>query len=200
VKTITASLVGPDGASLGNVQLSQDANGVVQVIVDTSQLPAGPHGIHVHTTGACQGPAFTSAGGHFNPAARVHGLDNAAGPHAGDLPEIDADSVGQLEYTATTDRISLTGGAKNIFDVDGAALIIHASADDQVTDPTGNSGTRIACAVLAAPNPALATPKPPATGSGTMTGDSSPTLLIAGAAALLVIGCAMAGAFAVKKR
>jgi len=200
VKTITSTLVGTDGASLGNVQLSQGANGVVQIIVDTSRLPAGSHGIHIHSVGACEGPAFTSAGGHFNPSARSHGLENPAGPHAGDLPEIDANSVSQLEYTATTDRLSLTAGTTNIFDIDGTALIIHASADDQVTDPTGNSGARIACAVLAAPNPALATPKPPATGSGTMRGASSPTLLIAGAVALLAIGCAMGGAFALKKR
>ncbi|MCC6382713.1 MAG: superoxide dismutase family protein [Dehalococcoidia bacterium] len=198
VETITSTLRGPDGAALGAVQLSQDAAGVVRVTVDVSQLPAGPHGIHLHSVGTCEGPAFTSAGGHVNPASKQHGLLNPAGPHAGDLPGIDETTVDLLMYNGATSLVTLMSGPRSLFDVDGSALVVHMNADDQMTDPTGNSGARIACAVLAAPNPALATatPKPPATGSGA-AGDAFPGWLpLAVGGGLLVLagaGAATAG-------
>lgn len=203
VKSVTATLVDSTGAAIGTVQLHQDAAGAVLVRVDAAGLPAGPHGMHVHTTGKCEGPAFTSAGGHFNPAAKKHGLDAADGPHAGDLVQISASFTGTGTVTATTDRISLTGGATNIFDADGAALVIHASADDQVTDATGNSGARIACAVVAAPQPAApatttAAPAPPATGTGLASDSGNDALYIA------IVGGVMAtlagAALAVRRR
>lgn len=171
VKTMTATLVDTTGAAIGTVQLHQDAKGVVLVRVDTAALPAGAHGVHIHAVGLCEGSAFTSAGGHFNPGGAQHGLQSPKGPHGGDLPQIPATFDGSDPYLATTDRISLTGGPNWIEDADGAALVIHAGADDQVTDPTGNSGARVACAVLAAPKPAApapATPKAPATGNGAL--------------------------------
>ena len=164
VKTVTATLQDGSGGTIGSVQLSQDAKGVVQVTVSGSGLSAGQHGIHVHATGKCDGPAFASANAHFNVTNHQHGLSNPAGPHDGDLPGLTALANGTYTYTATTDRISLTAGPANVFDADGSALIVHAAQDDQVTDPTGNSGGRVACAVIAAATPAA--PLPPATGTG----------------------------------
>ncbi|MEO8540826.1 MAG: superoxide dismutase family protein [bacterium] len=170
VKTITASLQDGTGAAIGAVQVSEDANGVVQLTVSGTGLSAGEHGIHVHATGKCDGPAFATANAHFNVTSHQHGLDNPAGPHEGDLPGLTAAANGTFSYTATTNRISLTGGATNIFDADGSALIIHAGKDDQVTDPTGNSGGRVACAVLAAASTA---PLPPNTGNAAPNENSS---------------------------
>lgn len=164
VKTVTATLQDGNGGSIGSVQLSQDAKGVVQVTVSGSGLSAGEHGIHIHATGKCDGQAFASANAHFNVTNHQHGLSNPAGPHDGDLPGLTAVANGTYTYTATTDRISLTGGPANVFDADGSALIVHAAKDDQVTDPTGNSGGRVACAVIAAATPVA--PLPPATGTG----------------------------------
>jgi Cu-Zn family superoxide dismutase len=170
VKTVTATLQDGNGGAIGSVQFSQDAKGVVQVTVSGSGLTAGEHGIHVHATGKCDGPAFASANAHFNITSHQHGLSNPAGPHEGDLPGLTAVTNGTYTYTATTDRFSLTGGPANVFDGDGSALIIHAGKDDQVTDPTGNSGGRVACAVIAAAAPAA--PLPPATGTGPAAGSS----------------------------
>ncbi len=178
VKTTTADLKDGTGAKIGAVQLSQDAKGVVQVTVSGTGLAAGEHGIHIHATGKCDGPAFTSANAHFNVTNHQHGLANAAGPHEGDLPGLTAVANGTYTYTATTDRVSLTGGTTNIFDADGSALVIHATKDDQVTDPTGNSGGRVACAVLAA----AAAPLPPATGNSPAADRTSGVLAILGLA------------------
>ena len=104
--------------------------------------------MHVHTVGKCDAPDFTSAGGHFNPTAKKHGLLNPDGPHAGDLPEISVPSSGSGTLETTTNRISLTAGATSLFDADGSAFVIHGGHDDQVTDPTGNSGARLACGVI----------------------------------------------------
>lgn len=199
VTTVTATLVDSTGVIVGNVQLNQDAAGVVSIVVDASKLPAGPHGVHLHATGKCEGPGFTSAGGHFNPAGKTHGLSSPTGPHAGDLAGIDTTTVQQGYYRTTTDRISLTGGPTSIFDADGSALVVHATADDQATDPTGNSGARIACAVLAPPNAALAAPAaprpaapgPPNTGTGGNGDGGSSTALVAG---ILLVALAGSGA------
>ncbi len=176
IKTITGTLIGADGKESGAVQLSQDSAGVVQVRVNATGLKAGEHGIHIHATGKCEGPAFTSAGGHFNPAGKKHGLLSPDGHHNGDLHGLIAGANGTVVYTVTTKDISLTAGASNIFDADGTAIVIHADPDDHKTDATGNSGARVACAVIAEANPALVTPvaspaapRPPATGTGLST-------------------------------
>jgi Cu-Zn family superoxide dismutase len=161
---VTSTLVDTSGQPIGTVQLHQDAAGVVLVRVDAASIPAGAHGMHIHQTGKCEGPAFASAAGHFNPTNRKHGLDSADGAHGGDLSQIPATFDGSGTYQATTDRISLTEGPLSINDTDGSALVIHAAGDDQRTDPTGNSGGRIACAVIAAPT--VASPLPPNTGTG----------------------------------
>jgi len=133
------------GERVGTATLTQDAGGMVHVHMKVAGLPAGLHGVHIHAVGSCVAPAFTSAGGHFNPESKHHGLNNPAGPHAGDLPNMTVDASGNAEYDARTSRVSLTPGAHSLFDADGSALVIHATADDNMSDPAGNAGARIAC-------------------------------------------------------
>ena len=141
------ALNGGDGAAMGNVTLSEDPNGVT-IKIDASGLPAGAHGVHLHTTGLCEGPKFASAGGHWNPGGKQHGRDNPAGAHLGDLAnfEVAAGGGGSTSFLVAGVTISGAGG---LADADGTALVIHAKADDYKTDPSGDSGDRIACAVLA---------------------------------------------------
>jgi len=149
------ALVDSAGRSIGTVRAWQTAGGV-SFRVDATGLPHGIHGIHVHSVGRCDPPGFTSAGPHWNPAMRKHGTNNPAGPHAGDLPNIEVSANGVLAATVILPGASLTGPgpAGVLLDADGASLVIHAGPDDYVTDPSGNSGARIACAVIT-PNPEL---------------------------------------------
>ena len=94
--------------------------------------------------GRCDPPDFASAGAHWNPAGKKHGMNNPAGPHAGDMPNVEVAANGVLSATLTLAGASMA----SLLDADGAALVIHAVADDYVTDPSGNSGARIACAVI----------------------------------------------------
>ena len=135
------------GKAVGTATLTQVGN-VVRVIVEVQGLPRGAHGVHVHSVGKCDGPDFTTAGPHFNPAGRQHGALNAQGPHAGDLPNIEVGGDGKGRLESTTELISLGSGTNTVFDGDGSALVIHAAPDDFKTDPTGNSGARIACGVI----------------------------------------------------
>ena len=152
------SLVGPDGRILGEVRAGDSAQGAV-LQVAAQGLPAGEHGMHIHDVGLCEGPAFESAGPHWNPENKQHGLHNPQGPHRGDLPNVTVGPDGRLEATVTVEGSNLRGSraygfANQIIDQNGAALVIHAQPDDMRTDPSGNSGDRIACAVLGAGAPA----------------------------------------------
>lgn len=140
------ALVNTAGQSIGSVTPAQTSGGVTLAISATG-LPHGLHGLHVHSVGRCDPPGFDSAGAHWNPASSKHGFNNPQGPHAGDLPNITASTSGVARETAVLAGTSFSGLA----DADGSALVIHAQADDYVTDPSGNSGGRIACAVLAPP-------------------------------------------------
>lgn len=163
------TLVAGDGRTIGAVQLEQTASGVaVRVTYGAIDVVApGTHGIHFHAVGRCDGPDFMSAGPHYNPTNRQHGFDNPDGYHAGDLPSLvtDASTAQQSGYlyTATTTDVTLAPGPTSLFDADGTALVIHANADDNVSDPAGNSGGRVACAVL---TQAAAMPGLPNTGAG----------------------------------
>ena len=145
--TATADLKDARGQSIGIATLTEQ-DGRVRLVVQAKGLAPGKHGIHIHAIGRCEPPAFTSAGGHYNPLSRKHGLETPDGAHAGDLPNLDADGSGDARYEATTDRITLREGPVSIFDGDGSALVIHEKEDDQKTDPTGNSGGRVACGVI----------------------------------------------------
>ncbi|MBW3629538.1 MAG: superoxide dismutase family protein [Gemmatimonadetes bacterium] len=145
--TATARLLNAQGVEVGTVELEQHENGV-EVEIRTTGVPGGLHGIHFHQVGACAAPDFMSAGGHFNPARRQHGFDNPQGPHAGDLRnlEVTAAGVGRAEFLNPS--ITISAGPNSLFDADGTSLVVHATADDYRTDPSGNSGSRIACGVI----------------------------------------------------
>ena len=142
----TADLRTAAGVSVGTAALMQVGDGL-RLTVQGMNLPSGAHGLHIHQTGICAPPDFASAGAHWNPAGRAHGKDNPGGMHHGDLPNllIGATGQGSMEYTIPSVPIAGPGG---VLDADGAALVIHAAADDYRTDPSGNSGARIACGVF----------------------------------------------------
>ena len=138
-----------DGATAGTARLLSNATGV-NISVAALAVPAGVHGVHLHMTGACDAPDFASAGAHLNPENREHGRENPAGAHLGDLFNLTTNDAG-----AGTTSAPLAGTREEvlarIFDGDGTAVVIHATADDYRTDPSGNSGARIACGVLTRP-------------------------------------------------
>jgi Cu-Zn family superoxide dismutase len=135
------------GESKATVVASQLAD-TIRVRLEVTGMPRGTYAAHVHAVGACNPPDFTSAGPHWNPTGSQHGKNNPAGMHKGDLPNltIGADGRGSMEYAIPASVI--TGGANPLMDADGAAVVIHAQADDYRTDPAGNAGARIACGVL----------------------------------------------------
>ncbi|HUF91756.1 MAG TPA: superoxide dismutase family protein [Candidatus Limnocylindria bacterium] len=145
--TAAAEVKDATGRTVGTANLTQ-LGSAVRIVMQVSGLPPGVKGVHIHEVGKCEGPAFTSAGGHFNPDQREHGALNPKGSHAGDLPNltVGGDGTGRLE--TTTEQISLGSGPTTLADADGSAIVIHAAPDDFRTDPTGNSGARIACGVI----------------------------------------------------
>ena len=146
----SVALTGGDGALLGSVMVSEDPGGLV-MNVSAIAMPTGAHGIHLHEKGLCEGPKFASAGAHWNPGAKQHGRDNPAGPHVGDLANLIVAADGTAKSSIPVAGVKTASGAMMLADADGTALVVHAKPDDYKTDPSGDSGDRIACAVLAAP-------------------------------------------------
>ncbi|BAI96076.1 MULTISPECIES: superoxide dismutase family protein [Sphingobium] len=144
-----AKLLAGDGSSRGEATVTQAADGL-HVLVRGQGLTPGMHAVHVHTAGSCAPPDFASAGGHWNPTGHKHGKDNPAGMHMGDMPNMiaGADGAGEMEYVIPGGTVS--SGTTPLLDGDGAAVVIHAQADDNKTDPAGNAGGRVACGVLSA--------------------------------------------------
>lgn len=143
---ITSALLDGSGQRVGQVTASEDAGGAL-LQVHVRSLPPGSHGLHLHANPTCEPPDFSTAGGHFNPEGRQHGRHNPDGPHVGDLPNlvIGQDSVGRLQLRV--EGYLLRAGERSI-GAPGVALVIHALPDDEVTDPSGASGARIACAII----------------------------------------------------
>lgn len=143
----SATLLGGDGAAHGTAKIVQTSDGL-QVSVAATGLTPGVHAAHVHTTGTCTAPDFASAGGHWNPMSKQHGMENPMGSHMGDMPNmtVGADGTGTLTYTIK--GATLADGAAPLLDADGAAVVVHADPDDYKSDPAGKAGGRIACGVL----------------------------------------------------
>jgi Cu-Zn family superoxide dismutase len=148
--TATAQLEDADGNPVGDATFTEGPGGVnINANLRPGQNAVGPgeHGIHIHETGEIS-PDFEAAGEHFNPTSAQHGFNNPEGPHGGDLENITVNPDGSASYTATNDLITLSGGENSILDSDGSALVIHQSADDYETDPSGESGDRLAAGVI----------------------------------------------------
>lgn len=141
-----AQLVDARGADRGRVDIFKDSSGLRLEVVARG-FAAGTYGMHVHAVGQCEAPGFTSAGPHWNPTGAQHGRDNPLGAHHGDLPNlvVETDTIGRATLRLVGTRLTGEGG---VIDADGAAFVIHAGPDDMKTDPSGNSGGRVACGVI----------------------------------------------------
>lgn len=144
---ITVEMKDAKGQPVGTATLSA-ATGGVQIALDVKNLTPGVHAIHVHAVPKCEGPAFTSAGGHFNPASKKHGLQNPEGPHAGDMENFTVAADGTSTAKVIAKGITLGKEANSALAGSGTALVIHAGPDDMKTDPAGNAGDRVACGLI----------------------------------------------------
>src|SRR6187551_1058317 len=142
-----ATLKDAQGKTLGEATLRESAAGVL-VKLDLQGVPPGTHAFHIHTVGKCDAPDFMTAGGHFNPTTMKHGLMASGGPHAGDMPNLFVPADGKLSVEVLDTNVTLAAGPKSVFDADGSALMLHATADDYTSDPAGNAGARIGCGVI----------------------------------------------------
>jgi Cu-Zn family superoxide dismutase len=147
-KSATAELKDAKGQTVGQVTLKEGKNEVT-LSAKVTNLTPGEHAIHVHTVGMCEVPDFKTAGGHFNPENKKHGMMNPEGPHAGDMPNLKIGADGKGVYKGTLKGVTLTGsGANSLFHEGGTAVVIHEKEDDMKTDPAGNAGARVACGTV----------------------------------------------------
>ncbi len=135
------------GKSVGMAMISAAKDGGVSIAIDFKGLPPGEHALHFHQTAKCEAP-FTSAGGHFNPEGKKHGLENPEGSHAGDMKNFTVAADGTAKATITNAKVTMGTGANSIYAGGGTALMIHAGADDMKSDPAGDAGARIACGLV----------------------------------------------------
>lgn len=145
--TAVAELRDADGAARGTAKVHKARDGV-EVSARIADLAPGAYAIHVHAVGRCEGPDFTTAGAHWNPMGAQHGIKHPEGPHMGDLPNVTIKKNRGGRIVGHLKGAVMQGGTNGLMDADGAAIVLHAKADDHVTQPTGGSGARIACGVL----------------------------------------------------
>lgn len=143
-----ADLKDKDGKQVGVATLIQTPEGV-RIAITGYRLPPGQHGLHIHAVGTCLPPDFNSAGAHFNPTGKKHGTQSPDGAHAGDLPNLVVAGNGEGGIDIVHKPVTLDPGPNSLLGANGTSIVIHAAADDMKTDPTGNSGGRIACGVIA---------------------------------------------------